>query len=927
MTFENDEARRAYFREELRKKLPELRKIEGFPIGEDEDILALSDPPYYTACPNPWINEFVKYWSNGSNNYRLYKPYAADVTEGKNDPIYNAHSYHTKVPHKAIMRYILNFTAPGDIVFDGFCGSGMTGVAAQQCGDLNAIKELGYKTDDLNNVYSYNESVNEWELFSKVGRRHAVLMDLSPAATFIAYNYTKPYNVSNIESQFNRELLKLDNNYSWMYLTLHQINDENIIDGICSKVASAQVKDIPDILNSNKYTFGKINYVVWSDVYYCPNCGAELDYYSLTWNYEEKKSKTKIVCDSCAATFRNHNDLERVWNTYYDHAINEIVTQIKQVPVLINYSVGKKRFEKKPDSLDIILYNKAGQLLRDLEFPTDPLTDGGEISRPKKLGFTHVHHFYNNRSLAMLSLSMKDLQVNQSAKFFLHGSILPKINKMNRYMPQHGSRALVGPMANALYFPPMHVENNVLDQLHFQAKKIIKALNEMSGSIISTQSSTSIPLEDSTIDYIFVDPPFGANIMYSELSFVRECWLKVITNNSKEAIENKHQNKDINLYRKLMTEFFKEAYRILKPGKWITIEFSNTQAKVWNAIQQALQDSGFIIASVDVLDKKRGGFHAMITTTAVNQDLVISAYKPTAHYESKIINGRQDEQSIWAFIEQHLAMLPIYNGSKGNAEQIIERTPRVLFDRMIAHLIRHGINVNYSSTEFQTILQQRYPVRDGMVFLDSQVAEYDKKRIQAKEFVQLSLFVSDENSAIEWLRQQLLKKPQTRQDLHPNFMKEIQHIAKHELLPELDVLLEQNFLKYDGEGEVPSQIHAYLSSDYKDLRGLDKNDPKLKEKAKNRWYVPDPNKQADLEKLREKSLLREFNQYVEELSNNKKKLKQFRTEAIRVGFYKAWTEKNYQIIVDIGNRLPESILQEDEKLLRYYDNAQTKLGL
>lgn len=48
MTFESDEARRAYFREELRKKLPELRKIEGFPIGEDDDIINLSDPPYYT---------------------------------------------------------------------------------------------------------------------------------------------------------------------------------------------------------------------------------------------------------------------------------------------------------------------------------------------------------------------------------------------------------------------------------------------------------------------------------------------------------------------------------------------------------------------------------------------------------------------------------------------------------------------------------------------------------------------------------------------------------------------------------------------------------------------------------------------------------------------------------------------------------------
>src|ERR1039458_6435081 len=55
MTFPNDEARRAFFMEKLREKLkdPAFRKIEGFPIGEDEDILALSDPPYYTACPNP----------------------------------------------------------------------------------------------------------------------------------------------------------------------------------------------------------------------------------------------------------------------------------------------------------------------------------------------------------------------------------------------------------------------------------------------------------------------------------------------------------------------------------------------------------------------------------------------------------------------------------------------------------------------------------------------------------------------------------------------------------------------------------------------------------------------------------------------------------------------------------------------------------
>src|SRR6266852_6154632 len=151
LTFDSDEARRAHFSEILREKLrdPEFRKIEGFPIGDDEDILALSDPPYYTACPNPFIDDFIKYYSKPFDPNTPYsrEPFAADVSEGKNDPIYNAHSYHTKVPHKAIMRYILHYTEPGDVVFDGFCGTGMTGVAAQFCGNKATVESLGYKVE------------------------------------------------------------------------------------------------------------------------------------------------------------------------------------------------------------------------------------------------------------------------------------------------------------------------------------------------------------------------------------------------------------------------------------------------------------------------------------------------------------------------------------------------------------------------------------------------------------------------------------------------------------------------------------------------------------------------------------------------------------------------------------------------------------
>src|SRR5450756_398121 len=194
--FTSDEERRGYFRAELRTKLPELRKMEGFPIGTDDDIIALSDPPYYTACPNPWIADFVNEWkaekpAKPRDWHYSREPFAADVSEGKNDPIYNAHSYHTKVPHKAIMRYILHYTEPGDIVFDGFCGTGMTGVAAQMCGDRAVVESLGYRVDKDGMISQQEPDENGkavWKPFSKIGARRAVLNDLSPAATFIAYN-------------------------------------------------------------------------------------------------------------------------------------------------------------------------------------------------------------------------------------------------------------------------------------------------------------------------------------------------------------------------------------------------------------------------------------------------------------------------------------------------------------------------------------------------------------------------------------------------------------------------------------------------------------------------------------------------------------------------------------------------------------------
>ena len=862
-TFANDTERRQYFRDELRKKLPELKKLEGYPIGEDDDIINLSDPPYYTACPNPWLNDFVAEWEKEKESPELKKirkddfevkdPYASDVSEGKNNPIYNAHSYHTKVPHPAIMRYILHYTQPGDIVLDGFAGTGMTGVAAQMCGKCDI--DLKNKIENEFEKLEYKKPV--W------GTRHAVLGDLSPVASFIAYNYNTPVNANEFERVANRILIEAEKEYGWMYETKH-------IDG----------------------SIGKINYVVWSDVFICPDCGSEIVFYYTAVDKKTGKVKKEFACNNCGA-IHTKKELSRMLTSSYDKRLNKSIQTAKTVPVLIQYfDQNGKKYNKELDNEDFELINKIESMEIPYWFPINELPNGFNTNQPKQSHkYERVYQFYTKRNLIILSAIKSKCKL--PIEHLMFNSQLINISNLNRYRPEVSFP--YNPLNGTLYIGSQIAESNVFIAYRNKIKRLVEAIDLLSNkNVISITSAENTSLKDNSIDYIFTDPPFGANINYSELNFIQEAWLKVKTNNKEEAIENDSQHKGLLEYQNIMQKCFAEYYRVLKPGHWITIEFSNTAASVWNSIQLGLNRVGFVIANVSSLDKQQGSFKAVTTPTAVKQDLVISCYKPSETFTTQFMI-QDSRANTWSFVSEHLEHLPIPSVKDERTTSVIERSPKVLYDRLITYFFMRGLPVPLDAADFQEGLRNRYIQEDGMIFTSAQLNQYHELKKKHNITDQPSLFVDiieSENDAIQWIKEKLEAGPLKYQDIQPDYRKAYTINRKGEVEVELKNVLEENFIQ----------------------------------EADGSWRVPDMNEQKDRDALRTKALLKIWEDYCTQIESGKvKKLKDVRLEAVKAGFKDCYKKKDFKRFVTIGDKIPENLLTEDETLLNYYDIASSKV--
>jgi adenine-specific DNA methylase len=385
--------------------------------------------------------------------------------------------------------------------------------------------------------------------------RNCVLIELSPLASSIAYSL----NTSTGQDTLIRDANKIVEEVEKQFGNLVQAE-----------------------ISGEKYPLA---YCVWAAKLSCPYCGTNFNLWDVSVDEVEWDEIEEFTCPKCQAEL-----------TYTDcNKVREENGFTEFEPVRVSIVQGRKRVERRPNASDLKRIAQAQVMTPAYWYPDYSVADGDKLSEPKQAhGLTRVSQFFTKRNLLILSHLWAEVVKNDNIMLrAAFTASLRRLTRFNRYMAKHKlnrSRELVGPLAKTVHIPAIFFEANPLIYFKKKAREYSRLkLPDGTGIRISTQSATDMPnIPSNSIDYIFTDPPFGANIQYSELNFVTESWLRAFTNASREAIISGAQDKRENDYYSLIYDSFRELYRILKPGRWLTVEFHSSSSTIWNLIQSAL---------------------------------------------------------------------------------------------------------------------------------------------------------------------------------------------------------------------------------------------------------------------------------------------------------------------------------------------------
>ncbi|MEX0696306.1 MAG: DNA methyltransferase [Dongiaceae bacterium] len=586
--------------------------------------------------------------------------YVRPLPADRSGHLYGAFPYPTKISPEAIALYIAAHTKPGDTVFDGFAGSGTTGLAALLC--ENPPPELRRETTRLG-------------LNIKWGARNAVLYELGALGAFVGQTLTNPPDPKTFRKAAEDILHATEEADGWMY----------------------GAKD-PDGKP------GAIRYLIWSDLLECPACRREVTLWDACVSIGPAQIASQFSCPSCTHE-TPLDDVERLTNTVCDEVIGQNREFRTRRAVRVYGATGKRTWSRAATKADCALVERIAKQPVPASVPRIAIPWGDLYRRGYHQGMTHLHHFYTRRNLIVFARLWEragryDKRLRDALRFWLLSYNASHATIMTRVVAKSGQNDLVVTSAQpgVLYVSGLPVEKNLFAGLRRKLSTIAKAFAVIHGRKgrvdVYQKSSCRVDLPDSSIDYVFTDPPFGGNIPYAEINFINEAWLGRYTDSADEITVSNSQNKTVADYRNLLTAALGELHRILKRSGKATLVFHSASADVWNALQTAYTRAGLTVECAGVLDKTQGSFKQVTTAGAVRGDPVLLLGKKPAAAEQPIA-------CVWKVAEQ-------LRQEAGSMLDPREQTAQRLYSRLITHYLTNHQQVPLDADAFYRWHEQRH---------------------------------------------------------------------------------------------------------------------------------------------------------------------------------------------------------------------------
>jgi len=387
---------------------------------------------------------------------------------------------------------------------------------------------------------------------------------------------------------------------------------------------------------------------VWTYIYECGRCHAPVNYYEALREVEWKKSALK--CGSCGEPF-----------------VTRAARRLGEAPMIDTIAC-----DCSPRLRDYPHVCPPHPVPADAPiWPGVPIGEDRQMfqaSALRKHGLLSTDAFFSRRNLAVLSVLRQEIdriddESIRSKLMFSFTAILSRASKRYQWHPKRPLNA-----ANQNYYvAPVFYEWNVYDLFERKIEAAVRSdayirsrmkslgLAAPGAFNYSVGSADELDLEDGSVDYVFIDPPFGSNLFYSDMNLFQEAWLGAFTDDTREAVIDRSRGKKgrgTDHYEDLLVGSLCEAARLLRPDGWLSIVFSNSNGEMWALMQRAIRKAGFYLGEVTLLNKGQRSVKGLASgfENVVTADLVLSMQKtgevaadepPTAPSEplSKMIDG------------------------------------------------------------------------------------------------------------------------------------------------------------------------------------------------------------------------------------------------------------------------------------------------